>query len=113
MQRISFLTNVNTVKYLYELVDEDFVSMSKLIDNNFIGNKHIKVKRYDGAVKVIGHTNGGQCINCAVIFDISQAQLNKILTQNDNVAEREPYREVYQQTLKRVKDWLEVNKIIF
>lgn len=99
------------MKGLYELKDEDCIAIAKLVDNNFIGNKKIIVHPLKtGILKITGHTDGGQCINCEVKIDIYMNELKGIYTQNDDVHDtRESFRHVHPPTLKKVIDYLKEN----
>lgn len=101
------------MKKLSELKEENFIAIAKLIDNNFIGNAKIVVHPMKmGIVRVTGHTEGKQCINCDVKIDIYMNKLNGVL-----IADEEPdtpaYRHVYPPTLKRVIDYLKANDFEF
>ena len=72
--------------------------------------RSVSQSRYGGAVRVYGHTEGGQCCNCDVRFDISKAKLNAVLTQEEeDETVRETFRHVYPPTLQRVIEWLKSN----
>jgi len=98
------------MKKLSELKDENFIAIAKLIDNNFIGNAKIVVEPMKmGIVRIIGHTEGKQCINCDVKIDIYMNKLNGVFIQNDDPESEGAYRGVYPPTLKRVIDYLKAN----
>jgi hypothetical protein len=95
------------MKALYDLTDADFIEMAKLIDNEFRGNKKIDVSKAGGTIRVIGHTDGGQCINCDVKFIIKEGlKLTGVYTQNDDEHSPGAYRMVYPPTLKKIIDYL-------
>lgn len=99
----------NNMKELNELKNVNFIEMARLIDNNFAGNKKIIVHPMKlGIVKVTGHTDGGQCINCEVKFDVYMNKLNGVFTQNESETAG-AFRNVYPSTLKRVIDYLRAN----
>jgi len=102
------------MKKLSELKDENFIAIAKLIDNNFIGNSKIIVHPMKmGIVKVTGHTDGGQCINCDVKIDIYMNKLNGVFIQNDDPESEGAYRDVYPPTLKKVIYYLKENEFDF
>lgn len=102
------------MKKLSELKDENFIAIAKLIDNNFIGNAKIIVHPMKmGVVRVTGHTEGKQCINCDVKIDIYMNKLNGVFIQNDDPESEGAYRGVYPPTLKRVIDYLKANDYDF
>jgi len=98
------------LKRLSELKDENFIAIAKLIDNNFIGNAKIVVHSMKmGVVKVTGHTEGKQCINCDVKIDIYMNKLNGVYIENSDTELEGAYRMVMPPTLKRVIDYLKTN----
>ena len=101
---------MNKIKQLSQLKNEDFIAMAKLIDNNFIGNKRVIVFPMKmGIVRVVGHTDGGQCVNCDVKIDVYMNKLNGVFIHNDDPEFDGAYRGVYPPTLKKVIDYLKVN----
>lgn len=66
-----------------------------------------------GIVRVVGHTEGKQCINCDVKIDIYMNKLNGVFTQNEDAEIKGAYRDVYPPTLKRVIDYLKANDFDF
>lgn len=62
-----------------------------------------------GQVKVTGHTEGGQCINCEVLIDTYLNKLRGVWTQNEDEEINGKFRSVYPPTLKRVIDYLKTN----
>jgi len=95
------------MKGLYELSDDNYIAMAKLIDNNFVGNRKIQVCPINrGVVRVKGHTDGGQCVNCDVKFNVSGWKLNGVYTQNEDDEMGGSYRHVMPPTLKKVIDYL-------
>lgn len=102
------------MKPLHSLEKENFIAIAKLIDNNFIGNPKIIVDTVEtGVVRVIGHTEGGQCISCDVKIDVSGNKLNAIFIQNEDPEINGAYRHVYPPTIKRVIDYLKENDFDF
>jgi len=102
------------MKQLTKLTEQDFIKMAKIIDNNFVGNQKIIVEPMKlGVVRVIGHADGGQCINCDVKFDVHMNNLNRVETQNEDPDVDGAYRKVTEYTLKRIKDYLNSNGFIY
>ena len=102
------------MKKLSELKDEDFISIAKLIDNNFISNAKVIVHPMKlGIVRVVGHTEGGQCINCDVKVDIYMNKLNGVYIQDDDTEREGVYRHVYPFTLRKVIGYLKTNNFDF
>lgn len=99
------------MKALHQLTTDDFIEMAKLIDNEFKGNAKIIVHPIKkGIVRVTGHTQGKQCINCDVMFDIHKDKLNGVFNQNNDPDRGGAFYHVYPPTLKRVIDYLEANE---
>lgn len=102
------------MKALHQLKNENFIEMARLIDNNFAGNKKIFVHSMKlGIVKVTGFTEGGQCINCEVKFDIYMDKLKGVFIQNEDTETPGAFRHVHPPTLKRVIDYLKANDFDF
>ncbi len=102
------------MKKLSELKEKNFVEIAKLIDNNFVCNAKIIVEPMKmGVVRVIGHTEVKQCINCDVKIDIYMNKLNGVFIQNEDPEIYGAYRGVYPPTLKRVIDYLKANDYDF
>ena len=98
------------MKQINDLKNEHFIEIATIIDNNFTGNAKIIVFPMKmGIVRVIGHTEGKQCINCDVSIDVFMNKLNGIYTQNKDLEIPGPYRPIYPPTLKRIKDYLNEN----
>ncbi len=99
------------MKSLLQLTIGDFEAMAKLIDNNFINNDKVRVSHdgVGGIVKVTGHSEGGQCINCEVKFDVKNNKLNGVYNQNTDEHVEGAFYHVYPPTLKKVIDYLKAN----
>lgn len=94
-------------KPLSQLTSDDYISMAKIIDNNFIGNAKIIISpRKMGVITVTGHTEGKQCINCEVKIDTYMNKLNGVYIQNDDESIEGAFRKVTQPTLERIKAYL-------
>lgn len=98
------------MKKLFELTRHDFVNIAKMIDNNFINNKKISINMNKGLIKVIGHTEGGQCINCEVqiIIDYQNNILKEVLIDDED-----GLRPVHEKTLSKVESYLKENNFLF
>lgn len=97
------------MKGMHELKEANYIAIAKLIDNNFIGNRCIVHPMKMGIVNIVGHTEGGQCINCDVKVDIYMNKLRGVFTHNDDPDIEGAYRHVCPPTLKKVVDYLKAN----
>lgn len=94
------------MKMLEMLTRDQFISIAKLVDNNFIGNSKILVRPMKlGVVSVVGHTEGGQCVNAEVKVDIFFNKLRGVYIMDSD--SEILYRHVYSETFLRVIDFLQ------
>jgi hypothetical protein len=78
--------------------------MAMIVDNNFIGNNHIKISNKPNLVRVYGHTKGGKCCNCDVKFILKDNFIESILTQNEDAETEVAYRSITNETFTKIKD---------
>jgi len=101
------------MRRLFQLTEDDFIAMAKLIDNNFTGNAKICVTTKVGVTRVFGHTDGKQCINCDVEFKIKNGvEFIGAYIQDVSEDSISPYREVMPVTLKKIIHYLQCNKYL-
>ncbi len=85
------------------LTDNDFIDMAMIVDNNFIGNNHIKISNKSNLVRVYGYTKGGQCCNCDVKFILKDNFIESILTQNEDTETEGAYRSITNETFNKMR----------
>lgn len=100
------------MKTILSLTDKSLIEIAEIIDNNFTGNKKIIVdKDKSSVIRVYGHTDGLQCVNCDIklIVDYAWNKIHKVLIQDDEPESSFGYRNVMPQTLISIETYLMQN----